>query len=230
MRTLLLLVTSLTSFFTHAVAVSSLFEVANDEHYADFSITNNDGKDMFINLEIAKVAYVNGEKVVTKVNKDNLSTWTFSVSPSQIILKDGETRTVRMRNDCAKQTCDFDEDQVYAVDVNPYPYVGEGEDSAVSVAFGYRIYFMDPASEVKLNYEIKRVNNKEFRFSNKSNTMLNAVINTCEKGFSSNCIYQYKLLAGSEKVFKLPESYVGKKNINITVINANESINEQVSM
>ncbi|MEF1301181.1 pilus assembly protein, partial [Vibrio owensii] len=59
---------------------------------------------------------------------------------------------------------------------------------------------------------------------------LNAVINTCEKGFSSNCIYQYKLLAGSEKVFKLPESHVGKKNINITVINANESINEQVSM
>jgi len=230
MRILIILITSLASFFVHAVAVSSLFEVANDKHFADFSIANNDGKDMFINLEIAKVTYENGEKVVTKVNKDNLASWTFSVNPSQIILKEGETRTIRMRNDCAKQSCEFNEDQVYIVDVNPYPYVKEGEGSSVAVAFGYRIYFMDPASKVKLDYQLTRVNEQEFKFSNNSNTMLNAVLNTCKKGFSSDCIYQYKLLAGAEKIFKLPAEYAEKETITFRVINANESINEKVSI
>ncbi|WCE32218.1 pilus assembly protein [Vibrio sp. SCSIO 43137] len=230
MRVLTLFITLFASFLSHAVAVSSLFEVANDRHFADFSIANNDGKDMFINLEIAKVNYENGKKVVTKVNKDNLASWTFSVNPSQIILKDGETRTIRMRNDCAMQSCRFSEDQVYVVDVNPYPYVKDSESSAVSVAFGYRIYFMDPASEVDLNYQLTRINKREFKFSNNSNTMLNAVLNTCKKGFSSDCIYQYKLLAGAEKTFKLPAEYAEKETITFRVINANESINEQVSI
>ncbi|OCH48155.1 pilus assembly protein [Aliivibrio fischeri] len=219
-----------TSFQSHAIAVSSLFESADpDTHSADVIIANNDGKDMFINLEMAKVEYIDGKKVVTKVSRESLKDWTFSISPSQLILKDGEKKAIRLHNNCEKYNCKLDKDQVYAVDVTPVPYT-DGKISAVAVSFGYRVYFMDPATDVKLKYDIKRVNDKEFKFSNQSNTMLNAVINTCSKNFSDDCIYQYKLLSGSEKTFSLPEEVINKSSIILNIINSNEVINEQVSI
>ncbi len=105
-----------------AIAVSSLFEVADkDTHIADIKVENNDKQDMFINMEMLKVRYVDGKKVVEKLNRENLTNWDFSVSPSQMILKPGERKTVRMMNHC-KDKCDFKEDQVYALDITPVPY------------------------------------------------------------------------------------------------------------
>lgn len=212
----------------YAIAVSSLFEAADPTTgAAEVVIENNDGKDMFVNLSMVKVEYKNGQKIVTALDKDNFANWTFSVTPSQVILADGEKRTIRMRNRCDDKKCSLKHDEVYAVDITPVPY-SDGKVSSVSVAFGYRVYFMDPASEVKLDYEIERIGEAKFRFNNKSNTMLNAVINTCNKEFSSSCIYQYKLMSGANRVFKLPKQLINKSAITIHVINANEEINHEV--
>ncbi|MFH0257971.1 pilus assembly protein [Vibrio rumoiensis] len=230
MKLLSVLLFILFSVNANAIAVSSLFEAADpDTHSAEIVIENNDGKDMFINLEMAKVEYVDGKKVVTKLSKDNLQDWTFSISPSQLVLSPGEKKTIRMINKCLPDKCEYNSDQVYAVDITPVPY-SEGKVSSVAVAFGYRVYFMDPAKKPNLNYSIKRLNDNKFKFSNHSNTMLNAVLNVCSKEFSSDCIYQYKLLSGATKEFKLPEKVRNKAHIKFNVINANEEVNEEVSI
>ncbi|CAK1836153.1 hypothetical protein [Vibrio crassostreae] len=223
-----LILGNIINYPVHAIAVSSLFEAADPETgSAEVVIENNDGKDMFVNLSMVKVEYLDGYKTVTTLNKDNFANWTFSISPSQMILADGEKRTIRMKNLCEGEKCQLEQDEVYAVDITPVPY-SDGKVSSVSVAFGYRVYFMDPASKVQLDYEIERIGQTKFRFNNKSNTMLNVVVNTCNKEFSSDCIYQYKLMSGANRVFKLPKQLINKPSITMNIINANEEINHEV--
>ncbi len=170
-RYLFLCFTAFFSCQSMALAVSSLFEVADkDTHIADIQLENNDKTDMFINMEMLKVRYVDGKKVIDKLSRDNLKDWAFSVSPSQVILKPGERKTIRMMNHC-EDNCEFEEDQIYAVDITPVPYY-EGKKSAVAVAFGYRTYFLDPVKpeHVKLDYELKRTGKGTFEFKNRSNT------------------------------------------------------------
>ncbi|HIF9096597.1 TPA: pilus assembly protein [Photobacterium damselae] len=215
---------------SHAIAISSLFEAADPKtHSADVIIENNDGKDMFINIEMAKVDYIDGKKVVTKVDKDNFKDWTFSVNPTQIVLKPNERKTIRLHNKCADKECKLKKDKVYAVDVTPVPYVN-GKASAVAVAFGYRVYFMDPATQVDLKYKIKRVSKDQIMFVNNSNTMLRAIFNACTTEYNSDCIYDYRVLSGSTKKFKLPETLINKKVLKVNIINANEEINESISI
>lgn len=214
-----------------AVAVSSLFEVADkDTHLADIKVENNDSQDMFINMEMLKVRYVDGKKVIEKLSRENLKDWAFSVSPSQMILKPGERKTVRMMNRC-KDDCDFKEDQVYAVDITPVPYY-EGKKSAVAVAFGYRTYFLDPVKvdNVKLDYNLTRIGKGKFLFKNHSNTMLNAVLNTCTREYSSNCIFEHRLLPNAEREFPIPKGSDDGRKLTFSIINANEEINEQVTL
>lgn len=228
-RYLIVILSFFTSFNVYAIAVSSLLEAADPEsHSAEVTIANNDGRDMFINFEMAKVEYINGEKVVTKVSRDNVKDWSFSITPSQMILRPGERKTLRMHNKCISNSCIDDADQTFAVDITPVPYV-DGKATAVAVAFGYRVYFIDPAKEVRLDYKIKRKDKKTFEFANNSNTMLNAVLNFCDKAFRDDCIYQNRTLPGSTKTFKLPENAWNKRKIKATIINANEEVNEQVN-
>lgn len=218
------------SYQSQAIAISSLFEVADAEtHLADVQIINNDGRDMFINLEMSKVRYVDGKKVVEKLNKENVNDWNFRVSPSQLILKPGERRTVRMSNDCKKDECAFTEDQVYALDVTPVPY-SEGEKQVIAMAFGYRVYFLDPVTEPKIDYNLKRVSENKFYFENNSNTMLNAVLNLCTRDFTSECIYQYRLLPNSARELTLPTKVADKTQLEFNIINANEEVNETVTL
>ncbi|PTQ19750.1 pilus assembly protein [Vibrio sp. 10N.286.46.E10] len=212
-----------------AVAVSSLFEIADkDTHIADIKVENNDKQDMFINMEMLKVRYVDGKKVIEKLDRKNFDDWTFSVSPSQVILEPGERKTIRMMNHC-EDACDFKEDQVYAVDITPVPYY-EGKKSAVAVAFGYRTYFLDPVNtdNVELDYDLKRIDKDTFVFTNRSNTMLNAVLNTCKREYSSNCIFEHRLLPNSTREFTFPKGSDDGSKQTFSVINANEEINEQV--
>lgn len=222
--------TALFSTQSHALAVSSLFEVADqDTHMAEVEVINNDKQDMFINVEMSKVKYVDGKKTYEKLNKDNVISWDFNVSPSQLILKPGEKKKLRMKIKC-EDGCDFHEDQVYAIDIKPVPYY-QGKKSAVAVAFGYRVYFLDPVSKknIKLKYKLKKKDNEHFIFENNSNTMLNAVINTCEREFVSNCIFEHRLLPNSKRVYSFPKS-VKDGNATFNVINANEEINEKVAL
>ncbi|HIF9084883.1 TPA: pilus assembly protein [Photobacterium damselae] len=218
------------SHCSNAIAISSLFEAADPKtHSADVIVENNDGKDMFINIEMAKVEYIDGKKVVTKVDRKNFKDWTFSVNPTQLVLKPNERRTIRLHNKCEDKKCNLKKDQVYAVDVTPVPYI-DGKASAVAVAFGYRVYFMDPATEVNLKYKIKRLSKDKIMFANNSNTMLRAIFNTCTTEYNSDCIYDYRVLSGSTKKFKLPKALINKKSIKVNIINANEEINESISI
>lgn len=229
LKVVIAMITLIFSCQSQAIAISSLFEVADvNTHLADIQVINNDGKDMFINLEMSKVRYIDGKKVEEKLNKDNVGDWTFRVSPSQMILKPGERKTIRMLNDC-DEDCEFSEDQVYAVSVTPVPY-SEGRKSAVAVAFGYKVYFIDPASEVIIDYDLKRISKNKISFENRSNTMLNAVLNLCTKGFNSDCIYEYRLLPNSKREFKLPLKSQEQSTLKFSVINANEVVHERVTL
>ncbi|MGR5366457.1 pilus assembly protein [Photobacterium damselae] len=221
---------SLYSTYTNAIAVSSLFEAADAKtHSADIIIENNDGKDMFINIEMSKVDYIDGKKIVTKVDRNNIKNWTFSVNPTQLVLKPNERKTIRLHNKCSNKECKLKKDKVYAVDITPVPYV-EGKVSAVAVAFGYRVYFMDPATEVNLKYKIKRLSKDKFVLTNHSNTMLRAIMNACSSEYNSDCIFDYRVLAGASKEFYIPKKLRNKSSLKVNIINANEEINESVSI
>ncbi|MFM2586634.1 fimbrial biogenesis chaperone [Vibrio campbellii] len=215
-----------------AVAVSSLFEVADKgTHVADIQIANDDNQDMFINMEMVRVHYSNdGKKIVEQLNKSNVNDWTFSVSPSQMILKPGERKSVRMFNRC-KDACNFTKDQIYAVDITPVPY-SEGKKTAVAVAFGYRTYFLDPVKleNVKIDYDLKRISKNKFSFENNSNTMLNAVLNTCTRDYTSDCIIEHRLLPNSKHEYFFPKGHDDGSKQTFSIINANEEVNEQVTL
>ncbi|WP_409581037.1 fimbrial biogenesis chaperone [Vibrio owensii] len=230
-KKIIFLIAILFSEQSMAIAVSSLFEVADQKtHTAEIQIQNNDNRDMFVNMSMLKVHYDNGKKIVEKLNKNNVKDWTFSVSPAQIILKPGERKNIRMMNHC-KGKCEFDEDQIYAVDITPVPY-NEGEKTAVAVAFGYRTYFLDPVAldKTKIDYVLKRVSKNKFSFENRSNTMLNAVLNTCTKDYTANCIIEHRLLPNAKREYSFPKGHDDGSKQTFSVINANEEVNEKVTL
>ncbi|GAM71209.1 hypothetical protein JCM19236_5857 [Vibrio sp. JCM 19236] len=185
----------------HALAVSSIFEVADEQGSGELKMINNDGKDMFVRLTMSKVTYEKGIKKFTPLNRDNMNSWHLSITPPQLIMKDGERKAVGIKYTCEPKegdSCNLNEDQIYSIDIAPVPYSESKRDSA-AIAFGYKLYFLVPAKKVNLKYSIKRVDAEHFVFSNNSNTMLNAVINTCTKKYSDSCILEYRLLPGVEK-------------------------------
>ncbi|MGR5435712.1 pilus assembly protein [Vibrio owensii] len=220
------------SNYANAVAVSSLFEVADDDNLGEVKIYNNDGKDMFIRMKMSKIEYIDGEKVITPLNKDNVKDWRLTLTPPQLVLKPNQTKTVKFNyicNESKGEDCRTDEDQIYAIDMSPVPYA-EGQTRAVAIAFGYRTYFLIPAKEIDISYEVSRINNEQFKFINNSNTMLTMVFNVCTKEFSSDCIFEYRTLPNSNKVYDLPKEMFDSKNIEGTVINANEEFRENISL
>ncbi|USR75075.1 fimbria/pilus periplasmic chaperone [Photobacterium damselae] len=223
MNRLLLLLLLLLSSNSNAIAISSLFEPADKNGNASFSLINNDGKDMYINFKMAKVELKDGKKKTVQLDKNNLSNWEFSVTPSRMILKPNEQKRVKLKYVC-KNDCEKNEDKLFYVDVAPVPY-SESKKASLAIAFGYRVYFLVPASKIKGDYEINKTR-KGFSLDNRSNTMLTAVLNTCTKEFSSGCIYQYRVLSGQSKDFSLPKEIANKDKIKFTVINPNEEFSE----
>ncbi|TCN88486.1 hypothetical protein EDB65_102273 [Vibrio crassostreae] len=219
--------------YANAIAVNKTFEVADENGKGELKIANNDNKDMFIRFELSKVTYDDGKKILTPLNKDNMKDWNLYISPGQLIIKDKERRTVRINYVCDEESsidqCNRFEDQIYAIDVLPVPY-SESMKSSVAISFGYKLYFMVPAKMVDFRYAIKRISKSEFLFENKSNTLLNAVINTCKKEFKNNCIYENRLLPGQSRKFSIPERLHEEKKINVTIINPNQEIKDYVSI
>ncbi|WP_050567227.1 fimbria/pilus periplasmic chaperone [Vibrio owensii] len=223
----------LASFYVsqaNAVAVSSLFEVADEEGNAEVRVLNNDGKDMFIKMTMSEVNYVDGEKVITPLNKDNVKDWNLTMTPPQLILKPNQKKTVKLHYSCSDESkCSTDRDKVYAIDMSPIPY-SEGQKRSVAIAFGYRTYLLVPAKNPKVDYKISREEGGKFYFENNSNTMLNVVVNTCKKEFSNDCIYQYRTLPGAQKTFSFPKSVKSDSSVEMSIINANETFHENINL
>ncbi|EHK2889302.1 pilus assembly protein [Vibrio parahaemolyticus] len=214
-----------------AIALNSTFVVADEDGSGLVEIANNDGKAMFIRLELSKVTYSeDGKKIITPLNKDNMNDWDLNVSPPQLIMKDGEFKSIKFSYFCndAEKECSRDKDQVYLIKILPEPY-SESNKSVVALAFGYNIYYMIPAKDVKLDYSIKRVGKNKFEFVNNSNTFLNAVINVCTKEFREDCIYEHRLLAHTKHEFVIPQVLERSEKIDAVIINANQTIKEFIS-
>ncbi len=67
-------------------------------------------------------------------------------------------------------------------------------------------------------------------FKNNSNTMLNAVLNTCTREYKNDCIFEHRLLPNSEKEFSFPKGSDDGSKQSFSIINANEEINEKVTL
>lgn len=216
----------------NALAVSNTFIVGEKNGSGELQVINNDGKDMFVKFTMSKVVYENGNKKIIPLNEDTLENWNLTITPPQMVISDKERKSIALNYLCSpsgKNECNKEEDQFYAIKISPTPYSESGNDSA-AIAFGYNLYYMIPAENVDLVYSIKRQNNREFYFENSSNTMLTAVFNTCKTKYSNNCIYQYRLISGTKGTFKLPEEVIDQKDIDVTIINANQVIRKYVSI
>ncbi len=221
------------SNYSYAIAVSSLFEVSDSNGVGEVKVLNNDGKDMFIKMTMSEVEYVNGKKEVRPLSKDNLKDWKLLLTPPQIILKPEQQKTVKFHYLCDEKDnngeCITNKDHIYAIDMSPVPY-SEGQQSSVAIAFGYRTYFLIPATKMNISYDLTRKGNDKFEFNNKSNTMLTVVLNTCKTKFKNECIYQYRVLPGSKKEFPFPKDLIDMENIEGTIINANEKYHKKISI
>ncbi|HIF9381063.1 TPA: pilus assembly protein [Photobacterium damselae] len=213
------------------MAISSIYEVANPESKtAEVDLYNNDGKTMYVKLTMSKVSYKNKEKVITPLSKSSLPDWKLSVTPSKIIMRDGERKAFRMHYLCGAN-CNLESDEVYAVDVSPVPYNEFTQSTSLAMAFGFRVYFLVPATNPKVKYNLKWIDKAKgiFSLENNSNTMLTAVLNVCTKEFSSDCIFQYRVLSGSKKEFTIPVDKVLHRTngkIEMNMISPDEKYNE----
>ncbi|WMN88900.1 pilus assembly protein [Vibrio parahaemolyticus] len=223
----------LVSGSSYAIAVSSLFEVSDTNGVGEVKILNNDGKDMFIKMTMSEVEYIDGEKVVKPLDKNNLKDWKLILTPPQVILKPEQQKTIKFHYLCENKDsngeCVTDKDHIYAVDMSPVPY-SEGQESSVAIAFGYRTYFLIPATKLDISYDLNRKGSDKFEFDNKSNTMLTVVLNSCKTKFKNECIYQYRVLPGSKKEFPFPKDFVGKEKVEGVIINANEKYHKKFSL
>ncbi len=230
-KKLLICFSALFCFDLHAMAISSIYEVADPlTNMAKIDLFNNDGKTMYVNLSMSKVSYENNKKKVTPLSKSSLPDWKLSVTPSKIIMRADERKSFRMHYLCNSK-CNLPFDEVYAVDVSPVPYNEFTNSSAVAMAFGFRVYFLIPATNPEINYKIKWKDKSKgvFSLENNSNTMTTAVLNVCTKEFSNDCIYQYRVLSGSKKEFTLPlDKVIHRKNgkIEMNMISPDEKYNE----
>lgn len=221
----------LVSQTANALRIDTMLATGDEQGNGVYTLTNDQAVTNFITAEVSKVEVDDkGELVFIPYTKENLEDWDVTVTSPKLILEGGLTKQVGVRSLCGTN-CNFDKDRVYQITFSPVPYVPNAEDKtepSLSINFGYAPLFIIPAKESKVSYEMTYTGDA-VHVVNKGNTYIRFMVSKCKQGEELECRQAYTSLSGRVKDFKLP-SYLQTKNIEVMVVNHDESYRRQFTL
>lgn len=205
MKNLIILMCVLFPIFSFALSIDSMVKVADENAEGIYDVQNNEKYPVFVNVKLAKVSIVDKKLKRVSYNKDNILMWEASVSNNKFILDAGKRKKIGIRALCS-DSCDENNDNIFAVQFSPTPYSKDGTKSkGVNINYGYESLFIVPAKKKNISYSINR-NKDNVKVINNSNTTLEVFFNQCNGLFKSDCSVKVILLPGNSRIIKLPKN------------------------
>ena len=219
LRTKIFTMLILFSSHSNAFIVDKMVIISDEKGNGIITLTNDEKVPLFINAKIEEINIENYEVINKKeYGRENLSDWKISLTHQKLILRPGESKDIGIRSLCHNTSCDNSRDLMFSLPFLPSPYRPDGvEGSGMDINFGFSPVYIIPTDNPVYDYDINRTEN-EIIIRNKSNTIINVLVNGCITGESkASCKQKYIVVAGREKSFSLPEAIVNN-DLDITVM------------
>ncbi len=211
-----------------ALNLDTLFLSSNKNGNGIFTASNSTQAKEYIMATVVKIDVQGNELIKTPLTRDNFSMWDLVINPAKTVLHPGERKNFAVKYLC-KQDCFRETDSLYQIRFVPTaPPAGEEEGTRVNIRFGIAPYYVIPATDQRVEYELDiNDDTHSVTIDNTGNTFIKMEFDACNVLLidNKNCRVVYHILAGRNKTIDLPDSMVGK-NVKVTVANHDQSIQE----
>lgn len=212
-----------------AIGLSNMFLVGNDSGNGLYTLFNNESSNLYINTSISRVYLEGGEIKEEVYSKDNFLSWDITVNPSKALLRGNEAKDFSIKTLCGER-CDRSKDSYYLITFAPV----EGEDTEgnrdkVNLVYGFKAYYVIPATESKVEFEASLRGNV-VTVNNTGNTFITGQIDQCrELKNAKGCRAQFKVLAGRKRTFEVPEQ-LRSQTQSLEFFNHDETVTRKVKL
>ncbi len=208
-----------------AINLDSMFLSSNSHGNGILTGTNSTQAKEYIKASVYKVEVQDNMLIKTPLTRENFHLWDLVVNPAKTMLQPGERRNFAVKYLC-KEDCFRETDNIYQIRFTPIAPPGSEEGTSVNIRFAMAPYYIIPATEQRVEYELDVDDDKQsFTINNTGNTYIKVEFNACNVLLmdNNNCRALYHILAGRDRTISLPGSMVGK-SIKVTVANHDQSI------
>ncbi|WP_286300063.1 hypothetical protein [Vibrio apostichopi] len=220
---------SLLSTQSYAFRVDKMVLVSDQKGNGVITLTNDEEDPLFILSEIEELKVDGNDIVKKKYDRNNLDEWKISLTNQKLILAPGEEKDIGIRSLCHNTTCDDSRDLMFMLPFSPSKYrTEEQETSGVEINYGFAPIYIIPTSKPVYSYEILN-KGATMIVNNKSNTLLNLYLDSCDSKNSIQCKQKFTVVAGRNKTFPLTEA-MQSDELNITVNSHDRSYSKSISV
>lgn len=219
-------ITMFLSLKAQAFTVDKMIIVSDDKGNGIVTLKNDEEQRIFVQSEIDEINIFDGDRIVKKLyERENLNDWKISLTHQKLVLNPGEEKDVGIRSLCHNTTCDDSKDLMFLLSFSPSKHRPGEMVSGIEVNYGFAPVYIIPTT--KPNYSYKLINNGDsLRVENKSNTLINVFVNSCDAKNTTQCKQKFTVLAGRSKIFPLGEN-LQKNNITATVTSHDRSYSKK---
>lgn len=226
LTSMLLMTTSL----SHAFSIDKMLLIAGEDGNGVFTLTSTKAEPEYIKGSVSQVEVENGELEKVELTKDNLPLWDLALLPNKLILNPGERRRVSVKNLCQVNCDNLEKDKVYQVTFMPSSIDENNKESRVGINYGYAPYYIVPAINPNVEYEIK-YNGSEVYVENNGNTFFYIQFDNCKPNSASKkCKQTNTILSGRKKTIKLAEGLQNVDSLSVKVANHDYSYNKNITI
>jgi len=230
-KSLLFICLSLSVFEAQSMAISSLMLTNPSSKAGVFTLDNTDEITYFLKTSVVKVEIVDNEIIKTPYTRENLDSWGIATKPSKLVIEPNMVKEIQIESICGDK-CETDKDQVYQINIQPVSYSTEDEEqSKISMLFGFSPYYIVPAKESKVEYQLD-YSGETITAKNSGNTMIDIVIDQCRNDEESDkalCKANFTILAGRTRQVHVPTELL-QDELEVIVLNHDESFKEEISL
>lgn len=229
-RVILTSILLMMSSFSHAFSIDKMLLIAREDGNGVFTLTSSKTEPEYIKGSVSQVKVENGELEKVELTKDNLPLWDLALLPNKLILNPGERRRVSVKNLCQVNCYDLEKDKVYQVTFMPSVIDGDKKESRIGINYGYAPYYIVPARNANVDYEVK-YNGSEVYVENNGNTFFYIQFDNCKPNSVSNkCKQTNTILSGRKKTIKLAEGLQNVDSLSVKVANHDYSYNKNITI
>ncbi|MGF1803882.1 hypothetical protein L4C31_01350 [Aliivibrio sifiae] len=212
----------------NAFSVDTMVLVSDPAGNGVFTLTNNKSQPEYIKGEVSQVKVVNGNLNKVALTKDNLPMWDLAIVPTKFILNPGEQRRVAVKNLCQRNCKGLSYDKVYQIEFIPGQAPKEMKQSQIGIQMGYAPYFVVPAEQAKVKYDIQyNKGTGNLHINNQSNTFLYMQLDACQENKTmAGCKTTYTILAGRIRNIPLSDMFKEKDKLEVHIASHDYSYNE----
>lgn len=199
----------------NAISINTMFDTADDNGGATYTITNTTQNRIFLNVVMYEFYTENGELKKIPYTRGNIQDWKITVRPARAVINPGFEKDFRVTMTC-KSECNNLEDQAFQLGFVPTPYFAEGEQPkhAMQIAVGFGANFVNTGKEESLDFEVTRQGDQVMIY-NHSRSLNKVTLSTCDESAASvdkkECEQSVNVIAGRNLPVTLQKAMKGKQ-------------------